>query len=65
MANSKDQNINSMTIEEVNVQVLQLTTKLRKAQFSAALGTLENPSVLRSYKKDIARLKTVLKTKDV
>lgn len=63
MANINDQDMNKMSLNEVNVQLIQALNKFQKAKFSAALGSLENPNVLKSYRKEIARLKTALTLK--
>jgi large subunit ribosomal protein L29 len=53
------------TMEELSVEVNKLKEKLFDLRFQLATGQLDNNSLIGSVKKDIARVKTVLREKEV
>lgn len=53
--------IRELTSEEVEARVEQLQEELFRLRFRAATMELENPMLLRTLRRDIARLKTVLR----
>ncbi len=55
--------IRTMTIEETEVKLKDLTVELFNLRFQHATGQLENPMKIPQTKKDIARIKTVLNEK--
>ena len=53
--------IRSMSPAELNAEELRLKKELFNLRFQHVTGQLENPVQLRQLKRDIARVKTVLK----
>ena len=61
MLSSKD--IRELTEAEINSRVADLEEERFRLKFRAGTETLEDPLRLRVIRKDVARLKTVLKEK--
>jgi len=59
----KKQEIVEMSNEELINKEAELKDQNFKLKFQHALGQLENPMKLKSIKKDIARIKTLIKKK--
>lgn len=55
--------IRTMTIEETEAKLKDLTVELFNLRFQHTTGQLENPMKIPQTKKDIARIKTVLNEK--
>lgn len=54
-----------MTSDELNVKLDSLKQELFNLRFKNATGQLENASQLNSVKKDIARVKTILRQREL
>ncbi len=52
--------LKEMTNEQLNTKLSELSVGLFNNRFTAKTGHLENPSVIRQSRKDIARIKTIL-----
>jgi len=52
--------IKQLSIEQLNAKLIELNTSLFNYRFTAKTGHLDNPSVIRQSRKDIARIKTIL-----
>ena len=61
MLSSKD--IRELTEAEINARVAELEEERFRLKFRAGTETLEDPLRLRVIRKDVARLKTILKEK--
>lgn len=61
----KTADIREMTADEVEGRIEQLQEELFRLRFRAATTELENPLLLRTVRKDIARLKTVLREREL
>ncbi|MBQ3496438.1 MAG: 50S ribosomal protein L29 [Clostridia bacterium] len=61
----KAKNIHEMTSEELTKKLAELKDELFNLRFRHATGQLENPNVLNGIKKDIARVKTVLREREI
>jgi large subunit ribosomal protein L29 len=59
----KATDIKVMTIDQIDDEVLKLKKEQFNLRFQRATGQLENTSRVREVRRDIARLKTVAKTK--
>jgi large subunit ribosomal protein L29 len=59
----KAREFREMSIDELESKETELKDQLFKLSFQHALGQLENALKLKNIKRDIARLKTVLKEK--
>ena len=57
--------INSMTNNELNAKLAELKSELFNLRFSLATGNLPNNSQIKNVKKDIARVKTVLRQREL
>ena len=57
--------IRDMTIEELMEKEKDLREELFNLRFQKAVGQLSNPARLRNLRKDIARIKTVIKEKSL
>ncbi len=61
----KIQEIKGMTNDELVAKLDSLKEELFNLRFRHATGQLENPTVLRTVKKDIARIKTILREREL
>ncbi len=61
----KAQEIHNMTNEELAKKLGDLKEELFNLRFRHATGQLENPNVLHTVKKDIARVKTVIREREI
>lgn len=59
----KIENIRNMSEVELNAEVKKLKNELFNLRFQHVTGQLENPIKLRDVKKNIARVKTILREK--
>jgi large subunit ribosomal protein L29 len=59
----KAADIRAMTVDQIDDEVLKLKKEQFNLRFQRATGQLENTARVREVRRDIARLKTVAKTK--
>lgn len=57
----KAQEIRAKSVEDLNSQLKDLKAELFNLRFQLAINQLENPMRIKAVKKDIARIKTVLR----
>ena len=57
--------INEMSSPELEKELGELKNELFKLRFSLATNGLDNPMRIREVKKDIARINTVLKQREI
>ena len=57
--------IREMSSEDLEKEVGELKSELFKLRFSLAANGLENPMKIKEVKKDIARIKTVLRQREL
>ena len=57
--------IRDLTIDEINARITQLQEELFRLRFRSATQELENPMLLRTLRRDMARLKTVLREQEL
>jgi large subunit ribosomal protein L29 len=50
---------------EIRARLKSLTEEQFKLRFQASMMQLENPSLLRNIRRDIARLKTILREREL
>ena len=55
--------VRTMTVDQIDDEVLKLKKEQFNLRFQRATGQLENTSRVREVRRDIARLKTVAKNK--
>ena len=57
--------IRDLNADEIGARITQLQEELFRLRFRSATQELENPMLLRTLRKDIARLKTVLREREL
>ena len=61
----KAQEIHGMTNDELQVKLTELKDELFNLRFRHAVNELENPNVINSTTKDIARIKTEIRAREI
>ena len=61
----KANEIRMMSSEELNKKVIELKNELFNLRFRLAAGQLDNPSSIKSVKRDIARVKTIIREREL
>lgn len=61
----KAKEIREMAGNELDARLLELKTELFNLRFQLATGQLDNPLRIKSVRKDIARVKTILKEREL
>ena len=61
----KTKDFRQMTNEELNEKLKSLKVELFNLRFSHATGGLKNPIALNTTKKDIAKVKTILREREL
>ena len=61
----KIESIREMTPAELNSELLKLKNELFNLRFQHVTGQLESPVKMREVRKDIARVKTVIREKEL
>jgi large subunit ribosomal protein L29 len=54
-----------MNVQDLKARIAEDEQRMKKLQFAHGLSPLENPMSLRSLRREIARLKTELKKKEL
>ena len=57
--------IRNLTTEEINNKISECTEELFNLRFQQANGTLEKPSRIKELRKTVARLKTILREREL
>ena len=57
--------IRDMSADDIGARISQLQEELFRLRFRSATMELENPMLLRNLRKDIARLNTVLREREL
>jgi large subunit ribosomal protein L29 len=60
----KTEDIRDLTDVEIDEQIVQTREELFRLRFRSATQELENPSLIRMLRRDIARLMTVLRERE-
>ncbi|KXA28744.1 MULTISPECIES: 50S ribosomal protein L29 [Peptoniphilus] len=61
----KANEIRKMSSEDLNNKVNELKNELFNLRFRLATGQLDNPSSIKSVKRDIARVKTIIREREL
>ena len=61
----KAKEIRQMSEKELNAQLTELKTELFNLRFQLATGQLDNPLRIKSVRKDIARVKTIVREREL
>lgn len=61
----KAKEIREMSVKELETKLADLKKELFNLRFQHATNQLDNPVIIASVKKDIARVKTILREKEI
>jgi large subunit ribosomal protein L29 len=61
----KARELRDMSIEELDSRERDLTEEVFNLRFQIAAGVAENPQILRNVRKDLARVKTVRREREL
>jgi len=61
----KANEIRKLSTEEINKKIAESKEELFNLRMKQATGSLENPSRIRELRKTVARLKTILKEREI
>ena len=56
---------NKLTTEEINKKIMEAKEELLKLRMKQATGSLENSARINELRKDVARLKKILKSREI
>ena len=54
-----------LTTEEINKKIAEAKEELLKLRMKQAIGSLENSARVNELRKDVARLKTILRNREI
>lgn len=60
-----NRSIKDLTVTDLKAKIQEDQLRLKKLEFAHAISPLENPMNIRGLRRDIARLKTELKKKEL
>jgi large subunit ribosomal protein L29 len=65
--NSKDflASVSGLAVEDLKAKIAEDEMRLKKLSFAHSVTPVENPMTIRALRKDVARLKTVLRSKEI
>ena len=63
--NDKMNEFLKLTTEEINKKIVENKEELLKLRMKQATGSLENPARINELRKDVARLKTILRNREI
>lgn len=61
----KTNEIRKLSTEEINKKITESKEELFNLRMKQATGSLENPSRIRELRKTVARLKTILREREI
>lgn len=61
----KAKEVRALSAEELNDKVKALKTELFNLRFQLAINQLENPMRIKAVKKDLARVKTIIREMEI
>ena len=61
----KTNEIRKLSTEEINKKIAESKEELFNLRMKQATGALENPSRIRELRKTVARLKTILREREI
>ena len=61
----KAKDLRDQTEEELRMKEKELYDQLFKLRFQAATAQLEKPAMIRNVRRDLARVKTILRQKEI
>lgn len=60
-----NRSIKDLNVTDLKARIQEDQLRLKKLEFAHAISPLENPMSIRNLRKDIARLKTALQSKEL
>ena len=63
--NDKMKEFQNLTTEEINKKIAENKEELLKLRMQQATGSLENSARVNELRKDVARLKTILSSREI
>ena len=63
--NEKMMEFKKLTTEEINKKIAENKNELLKLRMQQATGSLENSARVNELRKDVARLKTILRNREI
>lgn len=60
-----NQSLKSISVEDLKARVQEDSLRLKKMKFTHVISPLENPSSIRQIRRDIARIYTELKKREL
>ena len=61
----KAKELHELTVDELNTKLKELKEELFNLRFRHAIGQLENPAALNACRKNIAKVKTVIREREL
>ena len=61
----KTKELHELTVDELNTKLKELSEELFNLRFRHAIGQLENPAALANCKKELAKVKTMLRDREL
>ena len=61
----KTKELHGLTVDELNTKLKELSEELFNLRFRHAIGQLENSAALKNCKKEIAKIKTILREREL
>ncbi|MBQ3596785.1 MAG: 50S ribosomal protein L29 [Clostridia bacterium] len=61
----KTKELHELTVNELNAKLKELSEELFNLRFRHAIGQLEDTASLRACKKEIAKVKTILREREL
>ncbi len=61
----KNKDLRELTVEELNKKIDESKDELFKLRFQLATGQLDNPMKIREVRRNIARVKTILREREL
>lgn len=61
----KAQAFRDLSVDDLRSRIQELRVQLLKLRFQKSIGQIENPQLLRSLRRDIARALTVLREREL
>lgn len=61
----KNKEIRDLTTEEINKKIIECKEELFNLRFNQATGNLEKPSRINELRKQVARMKTILREREL
>jgi large subunit ribosomal protein L29 len=65
MKPTKPSDLRGLSVNELSTQIKENERALVDMKFKKALGQLESPAAIRTIRRDIARMKTILREREL